>query len=123
MIYYDHTKEIFINILTALVGANTPNLTTDCKLILETDYINLSYFEEWYSDIYLLKNSYEYKRDIFLLNTETVKDVSIRNCFISEVSHLDDKCEIKINGDYYEIGSFPELKSLYRDKKIELILN
>lgn len=136
MIYYDSYKNKFITIdkkdldIKFTINNNISNrsLSSECELTIRFDETHLNYFKEWisYTNQRVMYVS-EYKRDIFISDSTGV-DTKLCNCFVSslgyDIESPYNKYEVILKCDYYEKGGvYPELKSIYRDKKIDLILS
>ena len=138
MIYYDSHKNKFITINKKDIevkfitnnNVTTRRLSKECELIIRFDYSELNYFKEWFNDSHdtqRMRYVSEYKRNIF------ISDTKFCNCFISSMELYDfrspynsvvNQFEVLLKCDYYEKGgAYPELKSIYRDMKIDLILS
>lgn len=142
MIYYDSHKNKFITInkkdieVKFITNNNiTRGLSKECEIVIRFDYSELNYFKEWLSDthdIQRMRYASEYKRDIFISDPDN-SDTKFCNCFISSMELYDfrspynsvvNQFEFLLKCDYYEKGgTYPELKSIYRDMKIDLILS
>lgn len=143
MIYYDSHKNKFIHINKKDIevkfitnnNVTTRQLSKECELVIRFDYSELKYFKEWLSDTHdtqRVRYVSEYKRDIFISDPDN-SDTKFCNCFISSMELYDFKSpynsvvnqfEVLLKCDYYEKGGvYPELKAIYRDKKIDLILS
>ena len=143
MIYYDSHKNKFITIdkkdieIKYVTNNNvtTRQLSKECELVIRFDYSELKYFKEWLSDTHdtqRMRYVSEYKRDIFISDPDN-SDTKFCNCFISSMELYDfrspynsvvNQFEVLLKCDYYEKGGVcPELKSIYRDMKIDLILS
>ena len=143
MIYYDSHKNKFIHINKKDIevkfitnnNVTTRQLSKECELVIRFDYSELKYFKEWLSDTHdtqRVRYVSEYKRDIFISDPDN-SDTKFCNCFISSMELYDFKSpynsvvnqfEVLLKCDYYEKGGvYPELKSIYRDMKIDLILS
>lgn len=143
MIYYDSHKNKFIHInkkdieVKFITNNNitTRRLSKECELIIRFDYSELKYFKEWLNDTHdsqRMRYVSEYKRDIFISDPDN-SDTKFCNCFISSMELYDfrspynsviNQFEVLLKCDYYEKGGvYPELKSIYRDMKIDLILS
>jgi len=156
MIYYDSHKNKFIPIDKKDIDINfitnnnvtTRRLSKECELVIRFDYSELNYFKEWFNDSHdtqRMRYVSEYKRDIFISDSDTGEDTKLCNCFISSLGSYDIKLpyiekltndryttnyetinqfEVLLKCDYYEKGGvYPELRAIYRDKKIDLILS
>lgn len=97
------------------------NSTTDISITLNIKYID--YVKSWFSDMFT-ENRYDkskYIRDIFVCNKVDMMFVS---CYPTSWSENDVTIELDLTCDYCEIGgNFPELKVIYRDRKIDELLN
>ncbi len=143
MIYYDSHKNKFITIdkkdieVKFITNNNvtTRRLSKECELIIRFDYSELKYFKEWFDDTHdsqRMRYVSEYKRDIFISDPDYGIDTKFCNCFISSMELYDfrspynsvvNQFEVLLKCDYYEKGGvYPELRAIYRDKKIDLIL-
>ena len=143
MIYYDSHKNKFITIdkkdieVKFITNNNvtTRQLSKECELVIRFDYSELKYFKEWLNDSHdtqRMRYASEYKRDIFISDPDN-SDTKFCNCFISSMELYDfrspynsvvNQFEVLLKCDYYEKGgAYPELKSIYRDMKIDLILS
>ena len=143
MIYYDSHKNKFIHINKKDIevkfitnnNVTTRQLSKECELVIRFDYSELKYFKEWLSDTHdtqRVRYVSEYKRDIFISDPDN-SDTKFCNCFISSMELYDfrspynsviNQFEVLLKCDYYEKGGvYPELKSIYRDMKIDLILS
>jgi hypothetical protein len=134
MIYYDSNKNKFINIdkrdidITHITNSNI-SITNgfNCELTIRFDCSELNHFREWFDDSNhheRMRYPSEYKRDIFISDL-TGKDMRFCNCYLSIFNLYDytSQFEVLLKCDYYEIGgTYPELKAIYRDIKIDLIL-
>ena len=145
MIYYDSHKNKLITIDKKDIEAKfitnnnitTKRLSKEGELVIRFDYTEFSYFKKWFNDIHDINGrmayAAEYKRDIFISDTDSGIDTKFCNCFISSMQLYDfaspcnsviNQFEVSLKCDYYEKGGFyPELKAIYRDKKIDLILS
>jgi hypothetical protein len=143
MIYYDSYKNKFIPINKKDIevkfitnnNVTTRQLSKECELVIRFDYSELKYFKEWLDDTHdsqRMRYVSEYKRDIFISDPDN-SDTKFCNCFISSMELYDfrspynsvvNQFEVLLKCDYYEKGGvYPELKSIYRDMKIDLILS
>ena len=143
MIYYDSHKNKFIHINKKDIevkfitnnNVTTRRLSKECELIIRFDYSELKYFKEWFDDTHdsqRMRYVSEYKRDIFISDPVYGIDTKFCNCFISSMELYDfrspynsvvNQFEVLLKCDYYEKGGvYPELRAIYRDKKIDLIL-
>lgn len=143
MIYYDSHKNKFITIdkkdieVKFITNNNvtTRRLSKECEIVIRFDYSELNYFKEWFNDSHdsqRMRYVSEYKRDIFISDPDN-SDTKFCNCFISSMELYDfrspynsvvNQFEVLLKCDYYEKGGvYPELKSIYRDMKIDLILS
>jgi hypothetical protein len=143
MIYYDSHKNKFIPIdkkdieVKFITNNNvtTRRLSKECEIVIRFDYSELNYFKEWLDcthDIQRMRYVSEYKRDIFKSDPDN-SDTKFCNCFISSMELYDfrspynsvvNQFEVLLKCDYYEKGGvYPELKAIYRDMKIDLILS
>lgn len=143
MIYYDSHKNKFIPINKKDIevkfitnnNVTTRQLSKECELVIRFDYSELKYFKEWLSDTHdtqRVRYVSEYKRDIFISDPDN-SDTKFCNCFISSMELYDfrspynsvvNQFEVLLKCDYYEKGGvYPELKAIYRDMKIDLILS
>jgi hypothetical protein len=143
MIYYDSHKNKFIPIdkkdieVKFITNNNvtTRRLSKECEIVIRFDYSELNYFKEWLDcthDIQRMRYVSEYKRDIFISDPDN-SDTKFCNCFISSMELYDfrspynsvvNQFEVLLKCDYYEKGGvYPELKAIYRDMKIDLILS
>ena len=97
------------------------NSTTDISITLNIKYID--YVKSWFSDMFT-ENRYDkskYIRDIFVCNKVDMMFVS---CYPTSWSENDKTIELDLTCDYCEIGgNFPELKVIYRDRKIDELLD
>jgi hypothetical protein len=147
MIYYDSHKNKFIPLdikdidfkYTTNNNISTRQLSKECELVIRFDYSELEHFKEWINDSdqrMVRKYVSEYKRDIFissdekdtsLTNNQTKifkQDSKFSNCYLASINTHDNYFEITLYCDYYNIGGvYPELKAIYRDMKIDLILS
>jgi hypothetical protein len=100
------------------------NVESNVTIFLSIDYID--WVRDWVSDVWSsstgqMRNARDYKRDIFITNKVDMKFVSSypKNWTLHE-----DTIELEFTCDIHEIGgNFPELKQIYRDRKIDQILN
>jgi hypothetical protein len=143
MIYYDSHKNKFIPINKKDIevrfitnnNVTTRRLSKECELVIRFDYSELKYFKEWFNDSHdsqRMRYVSEYKRDIFISDPDN-SDTKFCNCFISSMELYDfrspynsvvNQFEVLLKCDYYEKGGvYPELKAIYRDRKIDLILS
>jgi hypothetical protein len=131
MIYYDSHKNNFIPLDIKDIDFNYTTTTTignECELVIRFDYSELEHFKEWinYLDQRIVRKVSEYKRDIFILSdkSENRKDMKFSNCYLVSINSYENYFEIKLYFDYYHLGGvYPELKAIYRDRKIDLILS
>ena len=144
MIYYDSHKNKFIHINKKDIevkfitnnNVTTRRLSKECELIIRFDYSELKYFKEWFDDTHdsqRMRYVSEYKRDIFISDPDYGIDTKFCNCFISSMELYDfrspynsvvNQFEVLLKCDYYEKGGvYPELRAIYRDMKIDLILS
>ena len=139
-------KDIEIKFITNN-NITTRQLSKECELVIRFDYSELNYFKEWLDcthDIQRMRYVSEYKRDIFISDSDN-SDTKFCNCFISSIGSFEIKVpyiekltddrytnnyetinqfEVLLRCDYYEKGGvYPELKAIYRDMKIDLILS
>lgn len=127
MIYYDSHKNKFIPLdikdidfkYTTNNNISTRQLSKECELIIRFDYSELEHFKEWFNDINY-NNKINYVRDIFISGD---KDMKFSNCYLASINSYENYFEIKLYCDYYNFGVYPELKAIYRDMKIDLILS
>ena len=127
MIYYDSHKNKFIPLdiidldfnYTTNNNITTRQLSKECELVIRFGYLELEHFKEWINDS---KSFRVNKRDIFISSDE--KDIKFSNCYLTSINSYENHFEITLYCDYYNIGGvYPELKSIYRDRKIDLILS
>lgn len=137
MILYDQKEDLMIVLKEIEVNSNMMNhnqlgpIEQSVRLTLSIDYLNWA--KEWMKSAWdqtsnirashkvLSKFSSEYKRNIFITNKVDMKFVG---CFIKTLSVEEDIFNLELTCDYHEIGgNFPELKQIFRDKKIDQILN
>jgi hypothetical protein len=131
MIYYDSNKNKFIPIDKRDIDINITNnnmrYSNECELTIRLDCSELNHFREWFDDSNhheRMRYTSEYKRDIFISDL-LGKDMKFCNCYLSSFNLYDytSQFEVLLKCDYYEIGgTYPELKAIYRDIKIDLIL-
>ena len=132
MIYYDSNKNKFIPIdkkdidIRYIKNNNILGyITNDCELVIRFDYSELNHFKEWDSNQKeRMRYVSEYKRDIFISDL-LGKDMKFYNCYLFSFNLYDytSQFEVLLRCDYYETnGTYPELKAIYRDIKIDLIL-
>jgi len=89
--------------------------------IESTDWVRGWMNDIWSSNTGQTRNALDYKRDIFITNKV---DMKFTNSYPKNWTLHEDKIELEFTCDYHEIGgNFPELKQIYRDKKIDQILN
>jgi hypothetical protein len=87
---------------------------------------SIDWVRDWVSDVCSsstgqVRNARDYKRDIFITNKVDMKFI---NSYPKNWTLHQDKIELEFTCDMHEIGgNFPELKQIYRDKKIDQILN
>jgi hypothetical protein len=87
---------------------------------------SIDWVRDWVSDIWSsstgqMRNARDYKRDIFITNKVDMKFI---NSYPKSWTLHEYKIELELTCDMHEIGgNFPELKQIYRDKKIDQILN
>ncbi len=127
LIYYDSNNNNFIPLDIKDIDF-TIQLSNECELVIRFDYSELEHFKEWIndSDRRTVSKVCEYKRDIFILSdkSENRKDMKFSNCYLVSINSYENYFEIKLHCDYYYLGGvYPELKAIYRDKKIDLILS
>jgi hypothetical protein len=132
MIYYDSHKNKFIPLDIKDIDFNyitnnnisTRQLSKECELVIRFDYSELEHFKEWFNDSdqrMVRKYVSEYKRDIFISGD---KDMKFSNCYLASINSYENYFEITLYCDYYNFGGvYPELKAIYRDMKIDLILS
>jgi len=100
------------------------NVESNVTIFLNIEYID--WIRDWVSDVWSsstgqLRNASNYKRDIFITNKVDMKFV---NSYPKNWTLHEDKIELEFTCDMHEIGgNFLELKQIYRDKKIDQILN
>jgi len=138
MIYYDSTQDIFIPIDKKDFEFNINKFNrfdTSGNITIKFDYSELKYFKDWFRESQDIMNGTRYKstyvRNIFISDPDS-RDMKFINCYIksmelfdfsNQYSRLVNQFEVYISFDHYESGdTYPELKSIYRDKKIDLIL-
>ncbi len=118
MILYDEKEDLMINLIEVQVNSNMNHNQLGpivIKIKLDINYLNWAI--EWVKSFWdptsnirashnvLSKFSSEYKRNIFITNKVDMKFVG---CFIKNLNYG---------------GNFPKLKQIFRDKKIDQILN
>lgn len=139
MILYDKTSDEIIYLLDVHVnsrmvqnglsgnhyqGINHRNVESNVTIFLSIE--NADWVRGWMNDIWSsntgqTRNALDYKRDIFITNKV---DMKFTNSYPINCTLHEDKIELEFTCDYHEIGgNFPELKQIYRDKKIDQILN
>jgi hypothetical protein len=105
-------------------GINHQNVESNVTIFLSienTDWVRGWMNDIWSSNTGQTRNALDYKRDIFITNKV---DMKFTNSYPIEWTLHEDKIELEFTCDYHEIGgNFPELKQIYRDKKIDQILN
>lgn len=121
MILYDVKEDLMINLLEVQVNSNMMNhnqlgpIEQLIKIKLDINYLNWA--TEWVKSVWDPTS----KRNIFITNKVDMKFVG---CFIKNLNYEDNLIEIELTCDYHEIGgNFPKLKQIFRDKKIDQILN
>ena len=105
-------------------GINHRNVESNVTIFLSienTDWVRGWMNDIWSSNTGQTRNALDYKRDIFITNKV---DMKFTNSYPKNWTLHEDKIELEFTCDYHEIGgNFPELKQIYRDKKIDQILN
>jgi len=100
------------------------NVESNVTIFLNIEYID--WIRDWVSDVWSsstgqMRNALDYKRDIFITNKV---DMKFTNSYPKNWTLHEDKIELEFTCDMHEIGgNFPELKQIYRDRKIDQILN
>jgi len=114
------------------------NVESNVTIFLNIEYID--WIRDWVSDVWSsstgqMRNALDYKRDIFITNTriflllnavskQMQVDMKFVNSYPKNWTLHEDKIELEFTCDMHEIGgNFPELKQIYRDRKIDQILN
>jgi hypothetical protein len=105
-------------------GINHRNVESNVTIFLSIE--STDWVRGWMNDIIscltsIRRPTLDYKRDIFITNKV---DMKFTNSYPKNWTLHEDKIELEFTCDYHEIGgNFPELKQIYRDKKIDQILN
>lgn len=130
MIYFDSNKNKLIPIDKKDIDINIKNKSNECELVIRFYCSELSHFKEWFNDsnqeriLSGWSRRSEYKRDIFISDL-LGKDMKFCNCYLTSFNLYDytSKFEVLLRCDYYETnGTYPELKAIYRNIKIDSIL-
>lgn len=98
------------------------NYTTDTQITEVKFTVKDLYWKELRDNLFWPKGeTYVPKREIYFIIKEV--EFKLSGCYIN--SYQDNNHSlfiITLSCDYYEIGKFPELIPIYRDKKIDQIL-
>jgi len=104
------------------------NVESNVTIFLNIEYID--WIRDWVSDVWSsstgqMRNALDYKRDIFITSAFVNKvDMKFVSSYPKNWTLHEDKIELEFTCDMHEIGgNFLELKQIYRDKKIDQILN
>jgi hypothetical protein len=101
--------------------SNVESNVTIFLSIENTDWVRGWMNDIWSSNTGQTRNALDYKRDIFITNKV---DMKFTNSYPKNWTLHEDKIELEFTCDMHEIGgNFPELKQIYRDRKIDQILN
>lgn len=123
MILFDKSIDDTILIDDIKVNSNIVGGMKNTDIIITLNIKYLEYVKNWFSDMFN-ENHFDkkkYVRDIFVTNKV---DMMFVNCYPISWSSQDIKIELILECDYSEIGgNFPELKAIYRDRKIDELLN
>jgi hypothetical protein len=97
----------------------------ESNITIKLDISYLLWVKDWLGEIWSgngkFNYSNNYKREIFITNKVDMKFVGV---YPKSYQYDDRTIELEFTCDYHEIGgNFPELKQIYRDKKIDQILN
>ena len=93
----------------------------ESNITIKLDLVYLEWVKNWISEIWSGNEHREYKREIFITNKV---DMKFSGVYPKSYNYDDAIIELEFTCDYHEIGgNFPELKQIYRDKKIDQILN
>ena len=131
MILYDKTSDELIDLLDVHVNSwmaqngllrNQRQRPVESNITIKLDLVYLEWVKNWISEIWSGNEHREYKREIFITNKV---DMKFSGVYPKSYNYDDDAIiELEFTCDYHEIGgNFPELKQIYRDKKIDQILN
>ena len=96
------------------------------ELTIEISTEKYQYVKDWESSMYnyqtgISYSSSNYKRTIYIVDKKTTKFIGTWIA-ISEITN-NSTILLKLSCDYYLDGQFPELKEIYRDKKIDELLS
>lgn len=106
------------------------NMYRSDEVIIKLPIEMIEYVKYWERCMYdnetgMIKKPMNYKRDIIIADltngTEKV-DTKFHGSFPKSFRIKDEMVILELNIDYQEIGFFPEIKQLLRDKKIDQIL-
>jgi hypothetical protein len=148
MILYDLKTDSIFNILsfniesqynnqlyptTMASGVNYNTRFLEEKITLKLPVNMLSYIKDWQNQMYdyatgECSTPNSYKRDIIITELEQKKsgysaDTKLHGAFPKSLNYGKNYLEVELNIDYNEIGFFPEVKTILRDKKINQILD
>ena len=105
------------------VGYNTNTTITEILLVLPID--RYQYVKDWERSMYdptsgFTNSSFNYKRTLYVCDK---LDSKLTGAWIGSIEINEDNIIAKLSCDYYENGrEFPELKHIYRDRKIDELL-
>ena len=135
MILYDKTLDEFIELIDVQVNSwmvqnglsrnQYQGNAVESNVTIKLDSIHLEWVQNWISEIWSdsghSRQSIDYKREIFITNKVDMKFV---RAYPKSYNYDGRTIELEFSCDYHEIGgNFSELKQIYRDKKIDQILN
>ena len=131
MYLYDSKKDLFIDIIDIEVSqqaiSNNLNIYYAPNFTIKFKLEDFDYVQNWFSQIYSedgqLISKKDYIRDIFILGRKS--DMKLANTYPISYQTNDIELVIELRCDYLandEKFTFPELKQLYRDRKIDRIL-
>ena len=108
------------------------NFCRDDSITLTLPIEMIEYIKHWQKCMYdnetgMINKPTEYKRDIIVagINYHLRDDVDTKfhNSFPKSFEIKGENIILELQSDYHEIGFFPEIKQIIRDKKINQILN
>ena len=133
MVLYDKTSDEIIDILDVHFNSwmvqnglprNQYQGPFESNITIKLDISYLLWVKDWLGEIWLgngkFNYSNNYKREIFITNKGDMKFVG---AYPKSYQYDDRTIELEFTCDYHDInGSYPELKQIYRDRKINQIL-
>ena len=107
------------------MGGSYTMPSTVYEILIEIPIDKYQYVKDWETQIYnqvtgMSNPSSEYKRTLYIFDKI---DISLIGTWICEYEMTDETIIVKLSCDYSIEGPFPELKQIYRDRKIDELLS